>query len=79
MYKIDKNIPVAKYAHNPYPFNQMDVGDSFAVPANGAALYIVQRRLTSSIAAYRKRGHGNERYTTARNVAENVVRVWRVE
>lgn len=64
---IDKGIPVPRK----YPFDQMEVGDSFAVPPD-------THRTTVSIAALRYgRKHGM-RFVT-RTMPDRTLRCWRVE
>ena len=86
MYKIEKNIPIANITRNgvkqyKYPFFEMNVGDSFAVPVDPATQlgYIrVQNRVTGNVAAQHKR-QPDAKFITRTIKAENVIRVWRVK
>jgi len=64
---IDKNVPLPAR----FPFEQMEVGDSFAVPPS-------VHRTTVGIAALRYgRKHGMK--FTVRQVADKTFRCWRIE
>lgn len=83
MFTIEKNIPVtaptgARGPRSKYPWPQLEVGDSFAMPTNGNAKSD-RRRLLAAALSYAKK-------TGTRFVAgyesqgeTNFVRVWRVE
>lgn len=65
--KVEKNVPLP----SKWPFKDMQVGDSFAVPEGVG-------RTTVSIAAMRYgRKHGGK--FTVRMVADRSLRCWRVE
>lgn len=66
MIRIDKDVPIP----GTYPFEQMKVGDSFAVPAS-------VRRETVSVSAKRY-GDKHKAKFTVRQVAPGVFRCWRV-
>jgi hypothetical protein len=67
MLPIDKNVPLPAR----FPFEQMEVGDSFAVPSG-------VHRTTVSIAALRYgRKHGRKFIT--RKMPDGTIRCWRVE
>jgi hypothetical protein len=68
MIKIEKNIP---FPINKYPWREMELGDSFAVPLNSPA--------TSALSNVNKR-YGIK--FASRTVVENgarVKRIWRIE
>ena len=64
---IDKGIPMPKR----YPFAEMDVGDSFAVPAT-------IHRTTVSIAAKRFGDKHGVKFAT-RKLPDGTLRCWRVQ
>lgn len=71
MYKIQKNIPIPPKVvgrKNPYPFDDMEVGDSFSVPLNKykAVTYAINRHQKVSNMKFTRRALSNE------------VRVWRI-
>jgi len=86
MYNIEKNIPVANIIRNgvkqhKYPFFEMKVGDSFAVPVDPATQlgYIrVQGRVRVAVSNQRKR-QPDAKFITRTIKAENIIRVWRVK
>ena len=88
MYEIEKNIPMK--TRGKYPFNEMEVGDSFFVPSpfhNKAR----QAALARNGKRYRKRSGKPQRFITRtvntvvkgndinRNYGEDGIRIWRVE
>ena len=74
-YQIEKGvaIPARNFKKSRYPFNEMDVGDSFIVPITGSKR-TTQTRLSASAASYSRYKQG--RKFTVR-VVENGFRVWR--
>ena len=70
-FEIEQNV-VMPEKHARYPFNQMEVGDSFFVPEGANT----PRQNTSSAASYA--GHRLGRKFTTRLV-DGGVRVWRFE
>ena len=70
MIKIDKDIPfpTGKTATSKYPFGEMKVGDSFALPKERAIA------LSSSANSYR-RAHPGMKFCV--RTVEKEVRVWR--
>lgn len=84
MYKVEKNVemPLKKTftAGSKYPFAEMDIGDSFFVPATSREdAKKVQTRVSASGTKFRA-VHGR-RFST-RVIEENDgfgVRVWRIE
>lgn len=75
MYKIQKNVPIpSKTAHGRkkvYPFEKMEVGDSFAVPL------IKTKTVTSAVSQENKKYKGERRYTI--RVIKNKTRIWRIQ
>lgn len=72
--KIDKDVPMPKAkAKLKYPFNEMNVGDSFEVPCTKEESKAMQIKLASSSGMYgRKYG---AKFTTRQS--ENGIRIWR--
>lgn len=74
MHKIEKNIEIPRRCANSkgrpfkYPFNEMEVGDSFLTGEP-------RSRISGAIGGYRKR-HGCK---FAARTVEGGVRVWRIE
>ena len=83
MIKIDKGVPVPRERRGPkplYPFRNMEVGDSFAVPLGTRTAIKVQKSVSSCVIAYCDTQHGRgRRYITRIDHANQCVRVWRVE
>ena len=85
-YKIEKNIKMPNPIRNgveqyKYPFFDMKVGDSFAVPVDPATQlgYIrVRNRITTAIAHQKKRQEGVA-FATRTMRDKNVIRVWRTK
>ena len=70
MYKIEKNVPLKAWKmESTYPFEQMEIGDSFFVE-NGNRITLGQA------AAYQKRKHGQVYSVRA---VDGGLRVWRTE
>lgn len=65
--KIEKNIPIP----GRYPFEQMEVGDSFAIPTS-------IKRQTVSVAARRYGDKHNKTFVT-RKMPDGTIRCWRTE
>lgn len=71
MYKIEKGIPVGVVStKNKYPFDQMEVGDSFYVKGDQKKKVAVGVAVT-----YYKKFHANKKFT-CRTSSEGI-RVWR--
>ena len=69
--KIDKDVPIPEWGKVKltYPFNEMEVGDSFVVPKEkGSSM--------RNCAFHYQRKHGHK-YLTRRNRTGTHVRVWR--
>lgn len=82
--KIDKNIPIPNVCENrqgangysKYPWRDLEVGDSFAVPFLTPKS---QSRITA-LAAYQSRARGHKYVTRVTNEAgKKMVRLWRVK
>lgn len=65
--RVDKDVPIPKR----YPFEQMEVGDSFAVPEG-------INRTRVSVAAMRY-GREHKMKFTVRQMPDRSLRCWRVE
>ena len=65
--KIEKNVPIPKK----YPFEEMKVGDSFAVPAD-------VKRITIAVAANRY-GKAHKMVFSVRQMPDKTFRCWRIE
>ncbi len=74
MFKIEKGIEAPKSRVGRYPWNEMEVGDSFLVPCRDDEKRVVQTKLCGASSNRRKFG---ERYRAAQ--AEGGVRIWRVK
>ncbi len=68
-YKIEKGIPIRPKPYSKYPFEQMEVGDSFKIPREEA---LALRK----IAHYLGKKYGFK--LSIRKVAKDDFRVWRV-
>ncbi len=71
--KIDKGVPLpdnTRWGHR-WPFHEMEVGDSFAVP-----LDTPEAKRVRSAACHCGKRH-NQRFTIRTLRSEGVVRVWR--
>ena len=85
-YKIEKNIPMPEVLRNgveqyKYPFFEMKVGDSFAVPVDPSTQlgYIrVSNRVANAIYAQQKRQEG-AKFTYRTFKDKRVIRVWRIK
>lgn len=64
---IEKDVPIPSRPSGSYPFDQLDVGDSFSVPV----------RSRNSVSTYLKK-FGKKRFIT-RTQSDDTVRVWRIE
>lgn len=84
MFEIQKHIPIPEWRRGRpsldrgYPFDSMDVGDSFAVPVDpGTNRTAVQKHVR--LVAFRPEHRKNHKYVTRSMVEDGreVVRVWR--
>ncbi|MBW2569705.1 MAG: hypothetical protein JRE47_10145 [Deltaproteobacteria bacterium] len=80
MYKIEKNIPIyeikkktsiIKQKNTKYPFNKMDIGDSFFVPIDS-----IGRSNITNAASYYNAQKNRGRYQT--RAVYGGVRCWRI-
>lgn len=86
MFKIDKDIPFKDrewHQDTKYPWNEMEIGDSFLVPIeNPDATRADYHRLASNIGSvargYSKR-NPEKQLTFKPRIVEGGVRVWRVK
>lgn len=73
MYKIEKNIPApVKNAKFKYPFEHMEVGDSFFVPKKE----VIGTRVSVAMNYYKKK---NPKKAFMSRTDEAGVRVWRIK
>lgn len=76
IYEIEKGIPIpVKNAGATYPFDEMNVGDSFAVENDGPLTYT---RLGSAVAMQRKK-HPETAFTVRSLRSVGLIRVWRTK
>lgn len=79
MFKIDKDIPLPETIRalgiSKYPFAQMKVGDSFAVPAYNGNLRVVARKVTVAATRASRLLTGKRKFTT--HAGKREVRCWR--
>ena len=73
MFKIEKNIPVPSSRGRVaiYPFREMEVGDSFAVPG-------MKQPVLSNLACQAAKRIGDGRRYSTRRQPDGSIRVWRV-
>ena len=88
MYTIEENIPMPNVIRNgvvqyKYPFFQMNVGDSFAVPVDPATKLNyaqVSSRVAVAIRAQHKRpANGDMQFAYRTDRQNKVIRVWRIK
>ena len=81
MFEIEKGIPIHNNGrHGPpgmYPFEEMEVGDSFFVPAGEIELRQMLKRVR--VACCRGKLISGHKFCSHSVPAENGIRVWRVE
>lgn len=80
--QIEKGIPITpkcsgKPGQYSYPFGDMQIGDSFAVPL-GTESGRIQNKVSSAISMWRKRTGTAAKFATRVNREEGVIRCWRV-
>lgn len=85
-FKIERGVPMPKIhvSRSSYPFAEMEVGDSFAVPLSGDLASAgkngdydrTQVRVRSAACSHQRR-HGGK-FSVRVNKAEGVLRCWRV-
>jgi len=84
MYKIEKNIEMPNpfwngIASNKYPFKEMEIGDSFAVPVDPTTKLNykqVAARMSTAISNHKKRD-ANTRFSMRTLKHDKCIRVWR--
>lgn len=75
--KIEKNIPIP-VTEIKYPFDKMDVGDSFFIPENDKKVRLkIQCAVRSYFNIYKKKTKATMKIIS--KSLENGVRVWRTE
>lgn len=79
--KIDKDIPAPEkrpYTHNDYPFEKMNVGDSFQLEGEDfkSTLYL-RNKITQAAKKYALVNKNEAKFTT--KITDNSVRVWRIK
>lgn len=76
--EVEKDIkPIKERAFRKYPFEEMDIGDSFFVPLNNVDPIRVQSRIKTSAKRF---GNENNRKFITRIIREqNGVRCWRTK
>lgn len=82
MYEIEKNVPIPDVAtkqhqNKKYPFDNMDVGDSFLVQSSKDAHYKTRHAIAAYASVYGKKN--GKKFTSLGNESDFTVRVWRVE
>ena len=81
MYKIEKNVKVSKINKRGrraiYPWEQMEVGDSFFVPVEGDNEQFAKKSRSITATASARFNSGKGRYIT--RTLKDGIRVWRVE
>ena len=83
MYKIEKNIPIPSIPKKnllKYPFNEMEIGDSFFVPwseEEKKSKLRMQRKRTSILGSARNLKSNKIKIKTRKS--EDGIRIWKVE
>lgn len=78
MYKIEKNIPIRFKGISIYPFEKMEVGDSFAIPfTNEEDLKAKQNKVCITMKKFIVDRKNGWKYCTKRDSTKNEIRVWR--
>lgn len=80
--EIEKGIPIppkcsGKIGQFSYPFDDMEIGDSFAVPF-GAESSRIQNKVSSAISMWKKRTASGAKFSTRVLREEGIIRCWRV-
>ena len=84
-YAIDKNIPIPTSSQGTatdtkYPFLDMQVGDSFALPVDpntNLNFICVARRLSNAVYIHSKRYKNGTKFTVRTDRFKKEIRVWR--
>ena len=86
MYKIEKNVPLHNSPRNgqpfyKYPFFDMKVNDSFAVPVDPTTtlnyLRVANRVQVAITAQHRRKGNDGRKFSYRTDKVNRVIRVWR--
>ena len=83
---IEKGVPIPIGAGTPghkiYPFEEMEVGDSFSVPLSGetgkTGADKASDRVSSAVCQFKKRKSGGWKFSVRIERNEGVVRCWRI-
>lgn len=82
-FEIEHGFPIPARNQTPrsmYPFDSMEVGDSFKVAVIATdKIKNKMNKIGSAWSQYRKKGHLEKHFTCRHIPAEAVVRVWRIE
>lgn len=70
MYEIEKDVPVPRHLNVKYPFEKMEIGDSFTESLKK------RNRIASAAMTY---GLRNDVKFTVRKINDDTLRVWRVK
>lgn len=76
MFQIEKNVPLPSVCDK-YPFAQMEVGHSFAVPVDDTPQR-TRMQICSSAQYYKKSRHKEFKWATRYDKDANAVRFWRL-
>lgn len=79
-FKIEKSVPIkASYRDKPcpYPFEGMEIGDSFHVVTEGAKALSERSKLNARVQKFRRKS-GRRTFNVATRSTETGFRVWRV-
>ena len=83
MYKIEKNISIPKSIHgggapNKYPFENMEIGDSFLIPCLKKDKQRIQSAVSASMKRVPRMKFTTKYVVTGTDVIITGVRVWRI-
>ncbi len=78
-YEIKNNVPIPSRHGLKYPFAEMDVGDSFTVPADDPAAAVFKSGSSRVASGAHAWGNGNGAKFATRTNEDKSVTVWRVE
>lgn len=79
-FSIEKNIPLTaatKHMECPYPFKDMEIGDSFLVECNVENFYKERARVANWVVKFR-RVSGSRQFSISTRTTDLGFRVWRV-
>jgi len=81
MYKIEKDVPIPR--SRAYPFQEMEIGDSFFVSCDGYQTQskrdkfrVIGCRIIQSLRPFRQNG---KKFITRTDRENNGIRCWRIE